>query len=366
MPAAFGNFRKRVVMKFNDLKVEAQYFAQAITRQWKQVSDSGMFLFGPQGQLLEKNMAQLSNRKYAVAVKNATEAITFLIRKLSGKSTPIILPDFGAYPTAMAALAAQNSNLHFVPVDSTYTMNVATLPDHLKRGIVIAVHLFGNNCDMSKIIPYASQHDHIIIEDCAQSTGSDTPTNQNTIKVYSFYPTKPLASMGDGGMICTNDKRIYDWIKEYRFYGLRDDGMIERAGVNSRMDEWQAAVVNAKFKDFDDLNQKRIVVANQYKKIVRGITTRGRCIYHQFPMRFLKRDQLIVPELIKRDIPYIIHYPYHVSDHPVFNYLKYQTPFRINHQIISLPCHPFMEQHEIDKVIEFLADFKKWEVGAGA
>lgn len=345
-------------MKFVDTNSEYKFFKHAINRNVEPVLQSGRYLLGEKTKELEAKFSSIVGQDYSsCAVKNCTDAISIILRKELQKGMPVIIPNFGAYPTSVAVHALTN-NVHYVPVDETFTMDTSKLPADIKNGIIIPVHLFGNNCDMDSIMDYASTNNHLVIEDCAQSTGSGSGSRGN-FSVFSFYPTKPLASMGDGGMICSREKEDTEYFKKFRFYGQKDRKM-EFVGVNSRIDEFQAAVVLAKIEEFHLLNNSRRQNSERYKSIIKGMCARSGCVYHQFPVLFHQRE-IIIKELKNRNIPFIIHYDSHVTDFDFLNQHQYNADFRINDKIISLPCHPFLKEDEIQKVEEFLYEFKSYE-----
>lgn len=343
---------------FNDLRSENESFKQEMLFRLEDIVQSGTYLLGDQCKELEIRFAQLIGKKYCISVKNGTDALVMAIRYalLDRPDASVILPNFGAYPTAIAVKNCTD-NIHFLDVDESMTMDVKKLPD-IKNGIIIPVHLFGNNCNMKAIKRYADQNGNIIIEDCAQSTGSGSGQTGD-LSIFSFYPTKPLGTMGDGGAILTDSKEDFNQLLAMRNYGLVE-GKIEKAGINSRMGELECAVVNSKINKFEHLIEKRRMIANRYKKIVDGIRINSNHIYHQFTMLFNERE-LIIEELKKENIPYMIHYPEHISDMPVFSYLKHEVGFRVNDKIISLPCHPFMAEEQIQQVEEFLKKHKQYE-----
>lgn len=350
---------------FNDLRAENDLYQKEISDRVQQVIESGVYLFGKQTEEFEASFAKYNNRKYCVTVKNCTDAIMLVLRYIlrHKPDRTVILPNFGAYPTAIAAKNCTD-NLRFVDVDESVTMDVTKLPD-IQNGIIIPVHLFGNNANMRGIFKYAHANKHIIIEDCAQSTGSGSGS-VGDFSVFSFYPTKPLGTMGDGGAICTNDKEAYEELKKMRFYGQGED-TIEHIGLNSRMGELEAAVLNAKLRTFEQMIDKRRQIASRYKKIITGLRINSNCVYHQFPMLFNEREKIIA-ELDQRGIPYMIHYPHHISEMPVFRQSVTTAPadmhtvgFRVNDKILSLPCHPFMTESQIQQVEEFLNEHKQYE-----
>ena len=291
-------------MKFVDTVSEYRYFKKEIDKIVLKTINSGRYLLGENTKKLENEFKIITgNNSSNIAVKNCTDAITMIVKKHCKNNTPIILPNFGAYPTSVAVHNITN-NVHYVDVDNTFTIDVNKLPKDVKNGIIIPVHLFGNNCNMQKIKEYAEANNHIIIEDCAQSTGSGSGTIGD-YSVFSFYPTKPLASMGDGGMISTKLDNT-NFYKKNRFYGQLGRDM-EFVGINSRMDEFQAGIVLAKLNKFDILNKNRIAIAKIFKEYINGMNIRGNCVYHQFPILFKNRNK-IIERMKKMDIPYIIHY----------------------------------------------------------
>lgn len=354
---------KESPLKFNDLRAENDFFRNKIQERFDSVMDSGIYLFGDQCRELEKNLAAFVGKRYCLTVKNCTDAITMVVKHILRvhPDATVILPNFGAYPTAIAVKNCTD-NIYFADIDDTFTLDPQKLPAHIKNGIVIAVHLFGNNADIKTISAYCKTNDHILIEDCAQSLGSGSG-GYGHFSVFSFYPTKPLGTMGDGGAICTNSVGDYEELKQMRFYGFDADGDILHAGINSRMGELECAVVNAKMYQFQELNKKRIAIAQRYKKIVKGIRTNGHCIYHQFPVLFNNRSD-IIQKLDQAKILYMIHYPKYVSDLAVFSSLSFGrgTEGEVADKIISIPCHAFMTEDQIQQVEEFLNDVKHFEL----
>ena len=343
-------------MKFNDTAAEYNFFSKGIQRRFRDIYNSGIFLFGKETSTLERDFSRISGKKYNITVKNCTDAIMLVLKRVYKKGMPIILPNFGAYPTAVACKNFTD-NIFYIDVDWSMTIDPNKLPEDVKNGIIIPVHLFGNNCDMNRIMQYATSNNHIVIEDCAQSTGSGSG-KVGHYSVFSFYPTKPLASMGDGGMICCDNEEDCVYFKKIRFYG-QHNSIVEMIGINSRMDEFQAAVINVKLDHFKSLNYKRISLATRYKKAVRGILDRG-SVYHQFTVLFKKRG-MVIDALKNKQIPYMIHYPNHLSEIDSLKGIYNKVEFRVDDKIVSFPIHPFLKEEEIEKVEGFLYDFRQFE-----
>jgi dTDP-4-amino-4,6-dideoxygalactose transaminase len=357
-------------MKFNNLNREYNHFKNLIDPAVQKVMQSGKYLFGEQTEQLEQNFRGLTGKMHAISVKNATDAITMVTKYYLRKtnriniSNGIIVPAFGAYPTSIAVKNALPNQFFIgaVDVDDTLTIDTSKLlqqniNDKLKK-LIVAVDLFGNEANIKKIkqdIP-----ESIVIHDCAQATCYYRDYSLSDVVIFSFYPTKPLASMGDGGMICTDDHELSEWLYKHRFYGYEKDGTIETVGVNSRMDEIQAAILNVKFNHLPWMNQKRVEIANKYLQVLpfgtKPMKATQNCIYHQFPLMFMDAEQknTFVAAMNRANIPHMVHYPKMVIE--LTGAIKNAN--NISERIISLPCHTFMTPSEIKKVVTFLKNFK--------
>jgi len=343
-------------IKFVDLKKEREYFKNSVDTRLKTVLESGNYLFSDQTKELEDKFPRYIGKKNGYSVKNCTDAIMILLKELWTEDLPIILPNFGAYPTSIAARNF-SQNLFYVDVDDTMTIDPKKLPDRVKNGILIAVNLFGNNCDFEAIREYCKRNNHIFIEDCAQSTGSGSG-RAGDFSVFSFYPTKPLACYGDGGFICSDHD--LEFVKRLRFYGQEGNKIVD-VGVNSRIDEMQTSIILAKFPYFEGLNRKRRKIAERYMKIVRGITWRDGAVFHQFPILFRDRDE-VINLMNERNIESLIHYPFHVSEIPVLMGKENHVGYRVSDNILSIPIHPFLTEEEIQRIEEFLYDVREEEM----
>lgn len=344
-------------MKFVDLPLENNYYKEHIDRELAGVFETGQYLLGPQLARLEKLFAYYVGKKEGVGVKNCTDAIMVLLKRLYKRGMPIIIPNFGAYPTAVACRNFTD-NIHYVDVDDSMTIDPKKLPD-VRNGILISVHLFGNNCDFDSLKTYCKSHNHIWIEDCAQSTGSGCGTHGD-YSVFSFYPTKPLGSMGDGGMICLDDQQEAAYYRQYRFYG-QAAGKIDFVGINSRLDEIQASVLIAKLPYLDELNQRRNEIAARYNKLVHGYKVHTKSVYHLFTLLVNNRNT-VIEQLIRNDIPYMIHYGSHVTDHKALHGKNNNNVgFYVADKILSIPCHPFLEEADIQKIENTLKIVSKYE-----
>lgn len=336
-------------MKFIDVSREYNHFKKEIDARWEKVQKSGIYLFGKETEELEENMKRISGKQNAVVVGNCTDAITMVLRSVLDKlpkNTPVVLPDFGAYPTAVAAKSVTN-NIYYAPIDDNFCLKGGSIPD-FKNQVIIPVDLFGNKCYYF----HPNAKGSIIIEDMAQSAGLKCTGDYG---VYSFYPTKNLASIGDGGCI-VSDLDLSEF-KRLRFYGQKN-GMIKEVGVNSRMDEFQAAVVNSKAGRLDWMNAKRQKIAYQYNEIAGNMFSES--VYHQYPILFKDREK-VIGIANKMGVPTIIHYPHHYPDMPALRGVRNLVERRVSDKILSVPINPWMTEKEVDLVYKFLKEVKIYE-----
>lgn len=302
----------------------------------------------------------------------------------------VILPNFGAYPTAFAvARVVGPDNIVFVDVNPWLTMDPLKLPKNVKNGILVIVNLFGMDGCPPLYYRYARENNHQIIVDCAQSFGTDSSYVGNTADknifsarrvcyfnahyVFSFYPTKNMGSFGDGGMICTNNGMIWKRLMSHRFYGYADP-FSPTTGINSRMDEWQCAAVNEKLEHIDLFEaqmDKTRKIANSYglhlagiqkhifyRNILSGITEKR----HMYPILFpnKKVKEMAVKVLDKYKIQHMVHYDHHVSELPAFKTNKTRkVGFRVNNRILSIPLHPYLTNAQISHIYKALKQIRK-------
>jgi len=346
-------------LKFNDLEKDYLFYQPELLNEVTKTLCSGQFFFGEQTKKFEKSFAEYIGRKHCITVKNATDALMLCIQ-ISLKKNPnatVIVPNFTAMPTAVA-IKKYTNNIHYVDVDRSMTIDINKLPD-IQNGIVLPVNLFGNRANMIDIYSYCKQNNHILIEDCAQSTGSGCGFLSD-FACYSFYPTKPLNSNGDSSAILTDSDEDNELLRKLRFYGQTGGMVTEEGGINSRIDETQATILNIKLKKFEKLNNKRRKIARHYNNIIKGIDGRRGGVYHQYVTLWNNRD-FIIEQLNKSEIPYMIHYSYHVSELPALQGKYNDVGYRVNDKILSLPVHPFLEENDIQKIEEFLHEYRKYE-----
>lgn len=320
---------------------------------------------------LEKRVANFLGVKYCVAVGCGLDALTISLKSLNlEKDSEVIVPSNTFIASVIAII---NNNLKPVfcePNIKSYNIEAEQIEKLItkKTKAIMVVHLYGKSCKMEQIVNLANKYNIKIIEDCAQSFGA-LNCNKKTgsfgyAGCFSFYPTKNLGGIGDGGMISTNDKNLYEFAKEYRTYG-GSNYHYKMLGGNSRMDEIQAIFLLGKLKDIDLLNKKRINNAKLYlkyldsKKYILPEFEEGH-VFHIFNIRTTKRDE-IQKYLKRNNVETFIHYPQPLFKQEALkgfcnNY--YPIADEISNTNLSLPCSASHTKKEILKIIELLNNYK--------
>jgi dTDP-4-amino-4,6-dideoxygalactose transaminase len=240
------------------------------------------------------------------------------------------------------------------------------------RGI-IPVHLYGHPCDMDPIMAAADRFGLFVLEDCAQAHGAryrGKPVGTfGTAAAFSFYPTKNLAALGDAGMVVTNEAALAQRIRSMRDYGQPERYRHEDPGMNSRMDDLQAAVLRLRLKDLDGNNARRNVIAGRYRNEIAGhfvlpeTMPYAHHVFHLFVIRTDRRSDLM-GHLTENGIGYAVHYPRPIHLQPIYRGLGYRLgdfPIseRLTEEIISIPIFPELTDDEVGRVIWVLNGFSE-------
>ena len=265
------------------------------------------------------------------------------------------------------AVKMSGANPVFCDSDENFLIDANKIPALINKRTkaIMPVHLYGCACDMEKLKALAKAHKIFLIEDCAQASGAEWNGRKvggwGDFGCFSFYPTKNLGAYGDGGAITTNSEDYYKKLLALRFYGAHDRVTSAMFGINSRLDEKQAAILSVKLKYLDKWNQKRRDIAKLYEKLVSNkniilpaINNENEHVYHLFVARVQNRDALMA-DLKKNGIQTMIHYPLLLHRQPVFNYKgKFPNAEKHSKEIFSLPMHPFLKTREVARIAKIL------------
>jgi len=362
------------MIPFNDLKSLFRRHRAEYRQAVERVMASGIYLLGSELAAFEKEFAEYLGVKFAVGVGSGTDALTLAIRGLGlGKNDEVIVPA-NAYPTAFG-VAAAGVNLRLCDVDEdTLNVSAKTLEAAItsRTKAIVVVHLYGMPVVMDEIINFAKRLNIAVIEDCAQAVGAKIGNKYvgtfGDIACFSFYPTKNLSTMGDGGAVVTNDIKIAERIRRLRMYGEDIRYHSLEPSTHSRLEEIQAAILRVKLQNLkDELKQRQtmglkyrgsINPANLIPDILPQNITHG---YHLFVVRSENRDRL-KEKLEAERIMSLIHYPQPLHFQPAFQKIDHMTystrhfPVSENasRQILSLPFYPGLPVESQEKILEMV------------
>jgi len=354
------------LIKFNNFNTEYDFIKSEIDVSIARVLSSGWYILGNELSNFEKLFSKYLSSNYCVGVGSGTDALTISLMCLNiGKGDEVITTSLTAYPTITGIL---NSGAKPVLVDvykSNALMDVEKIEAKInkKTKAIMPVHLYGQSCDMNRIKKIAKKHNLTVVEDCAQATGALYKGKKvGTIGdcgAFSFYPTKNLGSYGDGGAIITNSEEIYLKAKLYRNYGQEDKYNHTLNGLNSRLDEVQAAVLATKLKFLDSWNQKRRKIAKKYSTELETVDflkndSDSVHVHHLYVVKSNNRDKLM-NHLTKNGVEALIHYPLPINKQKAFAKIgngTYKNADEITKQILSLPINPWLKDDEINSIIE--------------
>lgn len=357
------------MLMINDLLRHNRAISTQIHEATKAVIDSGWYVLGSQVKSFESEFAAYCEAGYCATVANGTDALEIALRALGIGSGDVVVnvANAGAYSTT--AIFAAGARPEYVDVEDDMLVSLAGLRELLDRARVSAIivtHLYGQAVPMREILALAAAREIPVLEDCAQAHGARVEGRRvgslGAIACFSFYPTKNLGALGDGGAIVTSDERLARRVQALRQYGWQQKYEIGLAGGrNSRLDEMQAAVLRVKLPLLDSWNERRYAIARQYVDGIDhpAVTTPAIApasyVGHLFVVRCADRDGLR-EHLKQRDIMSEVHYP--VPDHrqPAFSDrlqgISLPTTERLAGEILTLPCFPEMTDHEVAAVID--------------
>lgn len=373
------------MIKFLDLqKINAQY-ADELKMAAAEVIDSGWYLLGERVRQFENNLANYIGIKHAIGVANGLDALRLILKAymemgLMREGDEIIVPANTYIATILAITDNRLKPVLVEPDITTYNLDISLVEDHItpRTKAIMIVHLYGQVCWSEELEAIAKRHHLKIIEDNAQAIGAEWNGRKTgslgDAAGFSFYPGKNLGALGDAGAVCTNDDHLADVVRALGNYGSRKKYVNDYQGLNSRLDELQAAFLDIKLKYLDVENHRRREIAQYYcehishpdivlpvdKKDAHQISARKDHVWHLFVIRNPERDRLQA-YLADHDVQTLIHYPIPPHKQAAYKGLNaepYPITEKIHHQALSLPISPVMGDEEVQKVVELLDTFK--------
>lgn len=358
-----------------DLKEELEFLKKPILERVTEVLDSGVYVLGEKGEKLEKLMAQYVGASYGLGVANGTDALQLSLKALNiGPGDEVITTPFTFFATA-ETIAQVGATPIFVDIEAeTYTIDPAKIKKAITQNTkaIIVVHLYGQVAKMKEIMEIAKTYDLRVIEDACQAIGSEYDGKRvgaiGDIGCFSFFPTKNLGAFGDAGLVTTNQKDLYENVHKLRNHGSEEKYHHASIGMNSRLDEFQAAILLVKLYYLDIFLHKRKEIARRYTEnlinLVKAppIPKNREHTFHQYCIELDNRDELAA-ELKNNGIASAIYYPIPLHLQKAFDYLHYhQGDFpiaeRTAKRILALPIFPMLsfqkQNHIISAVKEFM------------
>lgn len=359
------------MIKFLDLKKINQPYENAFQNKLKNVLERGWYILGDEVKLFEENFAAYCDSKHCIGVGNGFDALTLIFKgyiqlgKMQ-KGDEVIVPANTYIASIISIIQADLVPVLVEPKLETYNINPNLIQDKitLKTKAILAVHLYGQLAELDSINEIAKINNLIVVEDAAQSHGAilNNSKSKNT-QAFSFYPGKNLGALGDGGAVVTNDDQLAEVLFSLRNYGSEVKYYNDFIGVNSRLDELQAAFLNVKLPNLDSDNQHRKTIANRYLSEIKNDKIMlpfwdfsDNHVFHLFVIRTPKRSEL--QDYLKQNgIETILHYPVPPHKQKAFknwNHLSFPITEKIHNEVLSLPISPIMTADEVDFVIQKL------------
>jgi dTDP-4-amino-4,6-dideoxygalactose transaminase len=347
--------------------------AGAVREAIDRVLSRGWFILGPELEAFETEFAAASGARFAVGVGNGTDALTLLLRAIGiGPGDEVIVPAMTAAYTGLAVLAAGARPVIVDVEDPTLTLDAAACAAAItpRTRAMIPVHLYGQPADMDALRDVAERHSLAIVEDCCQAhLASHGGVPVGTIGIggaFSFYPTKNLGALGDAGAVITDDAAVAERVRRLRNGGQTDRYHHVDPGINSRLDEVQAAVLRERLPRLRQWTDRRVALAALYLRTLPGglgipAQRHDGHVYHLFPVRSAERDALQA-HLAAAAVDTLVHYPISLPEQPVFAALR-PAPAPVaahaGHELLSLPLHPRLTDADAARVADAVARFQK-------
>ena len=338
-----------------------------------EVLRSGSYILGQNTKILEQELAEYIGAKYSIGLNSGTDALHLALRALDiGNGDEVITTAFTFVATA-EAIGIVGAVPVFVDIDAdTFNIDPAKIEEAItpKTKAIIPVHLYGQPCDMDAIMDIAKRHNLHVIEDCCQAIGATYKGQMvgtfGEFGCFSFYPTKNLGTMGDGGLLTTNSDSLKDRVIALRNHGGAVRYYHDEIGVNSRLDEIQSAILRVKFPYINEWNAKRRERAAIYNELFAScediITPKELddtyCVYHQYTVKIPNRDEIFA-KLHEAGVGAMLYYPVPLHLQKVHDYLgmgKGSLPITEQNTdiVVSLPMFPELTREEQETIASTL------------
>ena len=365
------------MIKYLDLKRINQSYEPGLSDAVNRVVRSGWYLLGDEVKNFEDSFAGYCGTRFCIGVANGLDALSLIFRSyielgIMSPGDEVIVPA-NTYIASILAVTENDLIPVFCEPSDDYNIDPRNIESLItsRTKAILCVHLYGRVCDMDPIILIAEKYNLKIVEDSAQAHGA-IRKNKKTGSLgdasgFSFYPGKNLGALGDGGAVTTNDHLLAETIRMIANYGTSKKYVNKYRGLNSRLDEIQAAVVNHKLRYLDSDNKRRIEIAGRYLTEINNplitlppLSVSGENVYHIFPVRCKTRDHF-QQYLKDNGIETLIHYPippHKQEAYRDFEGLSLPITEKIHNEILSLPLNQLMTEEDINTIVDIVNNYK--------
>ena len=358
-----------MTVPFLDLSRQVAALRPELERALSQTLDEARFVFGSAVESFERAFADYCGAAHCVGVASGTDAVEMALRALGvGAGDEVITAANTCVPT-VAAIEATGATPVLADADlRTATLDPARLDEALteRTRAIVPVHLYGRCADMAAVLAFSRAHDLKVVEDAAQAHGAEHGGRRagtlGDATAFSFYPTKNLGALGDGGAVVTDDAEVAERARLLRNYGERTRYDSVVPGRNSRLDTVQAAVLLAKLAHLDEWNERRRTLADRYREALGGVELELPAeddghVYHVFVVRVEERDRFRAA--LADRVQTLVHYPRAVHQHPAYERLarpgSLPASERLAAEVVSLPLYPELADGELETVAAAVA-----------
>jgi dTDP-4-amino-4,6-dideoxygalactose transaminase len=346
---------------------------QLIAEFWK-VMESGQFIAGEALSAFEKSFAAIAQTKYALGVANGTDALFLSLKAIGVIEGDEVITAPNSFLASASSIALIGAIPVFADVREDFNLDPVKVEKAItpKTKAIIAVHLTGRPAPMNELLEVAKKHNIQLIEDCAQAVRAEYDGKRvggfGITGCFSLHPLKNIAAAGDGGVITTNDEKIYNYLLKARNHGLKNRDECDFWSYNSRLDNLQAALLNVKLNYLEKWTERRREIANLYYEKFKGLNILAphdkpneKAVYHTFIIQTNQRDEL-KSFLADRGIDTKVHYPIPIHYQEAAKYLGYKkgdfpVTERQSETILSFPVYPELTDEQVNYITDCVVEF---------
>ncbi|WP_048091861.1 aminotransferase class I/II-fold pyridoxal phosphate-dependent enzyme [Geoglobus acetivorans] len=361
------------MIQFVDLRKEYQEIKEETDQAIQRVLERGWFILGKELETFEKEFSSYIGVKHAIGVNSGSDALYLAIKALGIGPGDEVITVSHTFISTVDAIVRNSARPVFVDIGpETYTIDVPQIEKAItdRTKAILPVHIYGHPANIDPIIEIAEEYGLYVIEDASQAHGAEYKGRKvgsiGHVACFSFYPTKNLGAYGDAGAIVTNDDELAEKLRMMRNYGSSKKYYHEFIGVNSRLDEIQAAILRVKLRHLDEWNERRRKIAEMYNELLENsdvITPVekewAKHVYHLYVIRHKDRDKL-QQYLLENGIKTQIHYPVPVHLQKAYLDLgirvKLPVTERISREVLSLPMFTHLTYYEIKNIAKVMRD----------